>query len=349
MLIVGGGLTGLAVATALHRAHRPFLLLEARERWGGRIHRAQIDGASFDLGPAWFWPHQPRMRALADRFGLTVFEQFAAGADLFEDAAGQLHRNAGYASMAGSLRVDGGFAALVDAMVSTLPSGCLRLQHAVQALEPTQRGSRARVSAPEGPITIEAEHVVIAAPPRLVAHASVADAVTTPAQREAMAAIPTWMAGHAKVVAVYDHAPWREAGLCGDVLSQRGPLVEIHDASPRDMRSFALFGFVGAPAGQRGTPGALLDAARDQLARTFGPAAGLPKTMRLHDWSAEPWTATPRDAVMLRHHPAYGLPAALRELGGGRVHLASTETASAHGGFLEGSLEAAAAVVDQLL
>ncbi len=345
VLIVGGGLTGLAIATALQEERRPFVLVDGRDRWGGRIHRARVDGSDFDLGPAWFWPGQPRMRALAEQFGLTVFSQHSEGVDLFEDAAGHLHRNAGYASMAGSLRIDGGFMALVDAMVAALPPERLHLLHAVKTLAHTDSGVRARVLAPEGPLSIDAERVIVAAPPRLVAHSIALDGVSTPEQRETMAAIPTWMAGHAKIVAVYDHAPWRAAGFSGDVLSQRGPLVEIHDASPRNMQSFALFGFVGVPAGQRGTPAALLDSARAQLERTFGRAAGQPKAMRLQDWAAEPFTATPRDAVMLRHHPAYGLPAALRELGRGRVSLVCTETAPAHGGFLEGALEAAADVI----
>ena len=39
------------------------------------------------------------------------------------------------------------------------------------------------------------------------------------------------MAGHAKFIALYERAFWREAGCSGTAMSQRGPLTEIHDAS----------------------------------------------------------------------------------------------------------------------
>lgn len=57
---------------------------------------------------------------------------------------------------------------------------------------------------------------------------------------------PTWMAGHAKVVAIYERPFWRDSGLSGFVSSRVGPLQEIHDASP-EAGSGALFGFLGIP------------------------------------------------------------------------------------------------------
>ena len=36
-LIIGGGLSGLALAARLSAEEQDFLLVEARERWGGRI------------------------------------------------------------------------------------------------------------------------------------------------------------------------------------------------------------------------------------------------------------------------------------------------------------------------
>ncbi|GAA3332831.1 hypothetical protein GCM10020331_094480 [Ectobacillus funiculus] len=61
---------------------------------------------------------------------------------------------------------------------------------------------------------------------------------------------PTWMAGQAKVVAVYDRPFWRELGLSGYVLSAVGPLEEIYDASPNKGPG-ALFGFFGMPPAAR--------------------------------------------------------------------------------------------------
>lgn len=63
---------------------------------------------------------------------------------------------------------------------------------------------------------------------------------------ERWAETPTWMAPHAKYIALYDHPFWREAGLSGMAQSHVGPMAEIHDASDSN-GSAALFEFIGLP------------------------------------------------------------------------------------------------------
>ena len=41
----------------------------------------------------------------------------------------------------------------------------------------------------------------------------------------------TWMAPHAKYVAIYDAPFWRDQGLSGSARSALGPLAEVHDVS----------------------------------------------------------------------------------------------------------------------
>lgn len=50
VIIIGGGVAGLNVARILTEAEIPFVLLEARDRLGGRVDT--VDGC--DLGPSWF-------------------------------------------------------------------------------------------------------------------------------------------------------------------------------------------------------------------------------------------------------------------------------------------------------
>lgn len=338
ILIVGGGLSGLALADRLQRRGRDWLLIEARDRLGGRILSPNIAGAHFDLGPAWFWPGQPRMERMLHRFGIDAFAQYSQGATVFQDQTGAVNTHRGFSPMAGSMRVAGGMSALISALEAELPKERVILNSALSAIAETSDG----ISAQAGELSIEANQVVLAVPPRVVSETvSFEPGLSREAQSD-LGNIPTWMAGQAKILAVYDRPYWRDAGLSGDGMSQRGPLVEIHDASPMTSGPYALFGFVGYPPDVRAAhPERLLEMTRDQLLAMFGEGMSEPVDLQMVDWAQESETATQLDWDGPRVHPNYGLPRSLSGLWDGKILLGSTETASGHGGFLEGALEAA--------
>ncbi len=150
------------------------------------------------------------------------------------------------------------------------------------------------------------------------------------------------MAGHAKFFAVYDRPFWREQGLCGTAISRRGPLAEIHDASPNAGDRFALFGFAGLDAQTRASMGQteFIRQATDQLVTLFGEQAGHPLAVHLQDWSAEAFTAGAADRRPQTRHPQYGLDLQLGSAWAGKLAFISTETSFSNGGLIEGALEA---------
>lgn len=340
-LIVGGGLSGLSLAVQLAARGQDFQLVEARDRLGGRILGGTVGAAHFDLGPAWFWPGQPRMAALVEALGLQTFDQYASGDIMFEDASGQPHRGQGFASMQGSYRLKGGFASLINAMTRQLDAARLRLGTPIMGLARISNGIEARTA--DGG-TITAQRCVLALPPRVATRLTFAPALPDQAQ-SAMAGVPTWMAGQAKAVAVYDRPFWREAGLSGDATSRAGPLIEVHDASPAVGGPFALFGFIGTAPAARQSEARLRTQISAQLVRLFGPAAEHHITLLIKDWAFDPCTATELDLQPLYAHPDYGLPAALSGLWDKRLIFAGTEVAPRFGGYLEGALEAAETVL----
>ncbi|WP_428671890.1 flavin monoamine oxidase family protein [Roseibium sp.] len=340
-LIIGGGLAGLGLASRLAERKHPFLLVEARERLGGRILTETAHGGYFDLGPAWFWPGQPRIESLVSELGLTRFEQYASGQLTYEDELGNVQRGRGFASMQGSCRLVGGLGALVSALSGKLPPKSVLTSTRITQLRKLADGVRATTG--DGR-SIIAERVVLALPPRIAAKIAFSPALPGRATA-AMNGIATWMAGQAKAVAVFERAFWREAGLSGDVMSRRGPMAEIHDASAEDGSFHALFGFIGVPPRARSEERSLRKALLSQLERLFGPAAAEPKELYLKDWAADALTATEPDLQPLFAHPQYGLPHALTNLWEDRVLLGGTEVATHFGGYLEGALEAAETVL----
>ncbi len=345
VLVIGAGLSGLSLAERLHRSGIDVQVIEGRNRLGGRIKTERLNEAGFDMGPAWFWPGQPRMATLVDRLGLSVFEQYAKGALLQETAQGGIQAFSGFAPMQGSLRVAGGLFGLIDRLAGLIPSD--RITTGANITRLTHDGHSVVARSDEGH-DIRARQVVLAMPPRIAAGIAfqpdfAAGVVASFSQ------VPTWMAGQAKVVAVFDRPFWREAGLSGDVMSQRGPMVEVHDASASDAGPFALFGFIGTSVAQRKDVTALKQSILEQFVRVFGPNASSPKKLWLKDWAYDPLTATVCDHAPLRTHPSYGQVADLPDLWNGSLLLSGTETAPGFGGFLEGALEAADQSFDQLL
>ncbi|MDJ0685996.1 MAG: FAD-dependent oxidoreductase [Alphaproteobacteria bacterium] len=320
IVIVGAGLTGLALAHALRAEGRNLVVLEARDRAGGRV----LSQDGYDLGPAWIWPHNRRMLGLARQLGVQSFPQHSDGRLIFEDASGNVRSDLEFATMGGALRLAGGIGRITDALARGL-GDTLRLGYAVERVIEDSAG----VTLSGDGFSVRAERTVLALPLRITAGfgLSVPDA-------------PTWMAGHAKLVAVFDRPFWRDVGLNGDAISHRGPLAEIHDASPADATVGALFGFA--------TPGAVRQAgfeadAVEQLGRLFGPDAAKPDTILVKDWSADPATATSADRTPPISHPHYR-PVAPTD----RILFAGSETAPTEGGFLEGALESAEAAYRQL-
>lgn len=318
--IIGAGLSGLALASALRQAGRDVMVLDRRDRTGGRI----LSQDGFDLGPSWVWPQNRRMMALLARLGLSTFRQHTVGRLVFEAASGVIRRDLDMATMSGALRVMGGLAQVTDALTKEL-GGHIRLAHPVLRLTEDTHG----VTLTLKDQTLRAEHVVLAMPPRLAAQLGLI-----------VPDVPTWMAGHTKLVATYAMPFWRCEGLNGDAISHRGPLSEIHDASPDDVRHGALFGFAYPGDAQRS---GFRDAAIAQLTRLFGAEAARPTAVFVKDWSKDPATATRADQSPPSSHPTYHpLPSTKR------VFFAGTETAAEDGGFLEGALAAAETTYEKL-
>lgn len=121
--VVGAGFGGLVAARKIVDAGLSVVVLEARDRVGGRVHNQDIgDGKVVEMGGQWIGPTQDRMYALATELGVETFPSF----DLGETIA--FLRGKRY-------RFSGDLPRMNPLVVADLARGVMRLERAARAID----------------------------------------------------------------------------------------------------------------------------------------------------------------------------------------------------------------------
>ncbi len=343
VIIVGAGVAGLHTAWRLQQQGSSVLVLEARDRVGGRLlSHAVSDAAPVDLGATWIWPAERRVMALVRELGLRTFTQYDTGQILYDVRGGDVQAVPGAPGSAPSLRIQGGPAALAKAIHDRLAPGTVRLETKVMGVE--ERGADGLAVLIDGEPEQTAKHVVIALPPALAMH-SIAFDPPLPEELERIASsTPVWMGSIVKTVVVYASPFWRAAGFSGTALSNAGPLQEVHDHCGAEGRPAALFGFTSVdPPAIEAPP---REAVLHQLVRLFGPDGRHPIEFLQRDWSGSEFTSPP-GVGRLQNHELFGHPVFAKAALGGRLHFSSAETSGAQG-HIEDALAASARTVGRV-
>lgn len=79
VVVIGGGLSGLTTAYRLMQKGVDVVVLEARDRPGGRMASGTFNGESYDLGAQWIAPHATQLRKLTHELGIPLTMQYHDG------------------------------------------------------------------------------------------------------------------------------------------------------------------------------------------------------------------------------------------------------------------------------
>lgn len=244
--------------------------------------------------------------------------------------AGTFERNFNTAGGAQERRFIGGAAGIAVRMHNALGSR-VKLSTPVTAIE---QGSRVTVYSNRHRYLCQ--RVIVATPPTLAGR--IAYDPPLPALRDQLVQhMP--QGSLMKFEAVYDTPFWRGRGLCGQAISESGPIKVTFDTSPQQGGPGILMGFIGgheARIWQERSASERRAAALQNLATYFGNEALNPRQIVEFNWAAEAWN---------RGCPVSVLgPGTLTDFGRvlripvDRIHWAGTETATYWNGYMDGAV-----------
>ena len=126
VVVVGAGLSGLCAALRLRQAGLDVVVIEGKQRVGGRTHRLRLGaGQTTEGGGQWIAPSHERIHALIDELGLETFKTYNDGRSiyyrdgrrtLFTGTIPPLRSTLGLADLAQAQ-------ARLEAMAATVPTG----------------------------------------------------------------------------------------------------------------------------------------------------------------------------------------------------------------------------------
>lgn len=344
IIIVGGGLSGLYIATELAKDKtKTFKLLEATSHLGGRLQNDCQDN-KIDLGGAWIWPeHQPHMKDLVKNLGIETFPQpdDYSSTRIVNGAADIIHR-------------------LSQPLKDCIETGC-------PIISCTQMNSNNKdisdmcielKSLSEQ--TYTAKKVIFAAPPRILAQHVSFHPPLSEKKMEAMYESQTWMAGVSKVALVYN-SPLFIYSESNKALRAypNHPAFQVYDGSPKDKSISVLTFFTLATlCDDEGNDEILAKQCAKQFTNALSPSTiranpylveGIQSFDSFHvkHWSKERYISDDEMPTTINPHPSPVKELAATEWNE-RLFFAGSETDQTSPGVMEGAVGSAIRVLEQI-
>ena len=140
VVVVGAGLAGLSAACELRDAGVSVVVVEARDRVGGRVQGDALEGHPIELGGTWIGEGHTEMHALVGALGLKTFPTWNSGRSVVQFGTRQ-HRVNG--TEAATLRLD-------PVVLADIAQGLTRFGELAQAVDPAEPWTHAKAELIDG-------------------------------------------------------------------------------------------------------------------------------------------------------------------------------------------------------
>lgn len=335
--IIGGGLTGLTLAYLLQREGKDFQILEARKRLGGRVFtKMSGNHIPIDLGGAWFWDYNPRLKGLMKELKISSYAQ-----EIGSKVWYQPHQSADFKIMEippqqqTSYRIHGGGTNLILSIAAHLEEESLRLDTVVDKI--LYKDQAYRIKASNGIFT--SNKVILTAPPAVIA-ASIEFEPALPADFTNTAReTQTWMEDSIKFGLGFPAPFWKEKQIPVTAFSNSGPITELYDYSNAEQDRFAIMGFLH-PDMNKSTATERKSAVLQQLERLFGTLIQDHVSYEECAWKNEAFTNSLPE-IELAPHQNNGNKILRGNFHDQSLFIAGSETSAVLPGYLEGAINSA--------
>lgn len=338
ILIIGAGLTGLALAYFLKDSNYNVQILEARSRIGGRIHTlTRDDFTPMEMGATWLGKKHTALTGLLDDLGLEIFEQRLGDTAVYEPISTsppqivQLPDND-----QPSYRIKGGSSVLIQRLADEISDYCpIHIEQPITAIQEVGKEMLVRTNTCEIRCTV----VISTLPPYLLLKTVKFSPELPASLQDVITQTHTWMGESIKVGLYYRHPFWRSGNLSGTIFSNVGPIPEMYDHSDFEDKRFALKGFLNGVYHTVSKEERLAMILK-QLRKYYGNQIDDFVAYEEAVWSHEPFTFAAYESHILPHqnngHAIFRQP-----FYGGKLFVAGAETAAQFPGYMDGAVRSA--------
>ncbi|MDG2449475.1 MAG: NAD(P)/FAD-dependent oxidoreductase [Saprospiraceae bacterium] len=334
VIILGAGLSGLTTAYILKDYRKEVLILEPRNRIGGRVHTlSNPSEAPVEMGATWV--HRPHryLLSLLEELGIETFDQVMGKEVIYEQNVLSPFQ---YVTIPTgedpSLRVKGGTSKIITGLIQAISSN--EIIFAEKANTIINGNEALHIKGDKNDYS--ADLVISTLPPNLLVNTINFDPFLPRSFIELAKNTHTWMGDSLKVGLTFEEPFWREGERKGTIFSNSGPITEMYDHSNFEDDKYSIKGFLDHSFVDL-TKERRKQLVTNQLRKYYGD--NMDKMISYHEyvWQNDPHNYHPNEEIVSPHqnngHSQY-------QMGhlSNRLILSGTETSAIFPGYMEGAV-----------